>query len=193
MSDADTTYLLSVSSPGPESSAVKSTLDFIDIGYKVALVEDGIDMSFNIPAGMEPNTNDEEDAKICGFPAVFMMCSRWAHTMPSNALYAGLVTEKLELARHAPLCELEDLLSKNAKKDRVWLCPEFVESTSADFFLVSRLKHIRSEDGITFEDFPLLAKYVDSDPSLQTPEGSDKEEDEEIGSQSNVQMYCIIS
>ena len=191
MSDTDPTYILSVSSPGPETSAVRSTLDFIGINYEATLAEDEDDMSFLIPAGMEPNTDDEDDAEISGFPAVFMLCSRWAHTMPSNALHAALVTEKVEFARHAPLDKLEKLLAENAEKERTWLCGEFVESTAADFFLVCRLRHMRSEEGATFDDFPLLAKYVDSDPSLKTSEES--EDEEEVEPPSRVQMFCTVS
>jgi hypothetical protein len=155
--------------------------------YNVTLTEDGNDMTFLV-SGINPYTGEDEDTRIHGFPAVFMLCSRWAHTIPGNALNAALVIQKLELARHASLRDLEVVLSQNAQKNRVWLCPEFVESTAADFFLVSRLQHVRSEEGMIFKGFPLLAKYVERDPSLQTPEESDEEE--EI---SRVQMYCTVS
>ena len=144
-------------------------------------------MTFLVP-DVDPYTGEDEDTEIHGFPAVFMLCSRWAHTMPGNALNAALVMQKLELARHASLSDLEIVLSQNARKNRMWLCPEFVESTAADFFLVCRLQHVRSEEGMIFEGFPLLAKYVERDPSLQAPEEAEEEEET-----SHVKMYCTVS
>ena len=181
---------LRVARLGPETSAVRATLDYKGVAYDTRLADAGDDeLSLFVPA--EAAGGDE--CTLRGFRAAFTFCSRRAHTMPSDPLCAGIVAEKLEWAIGAGLDALERTLEENAARGSAWLCEEFIESSAADFYLACRLRHMRG-DGQTFDAYPALRRYMAQNPaeSTQIPpqrDGRQQGDDELIESSS----FCAVA
>ena len=115
-----------------DERAIQRTLDYMGAPYATTYVH--TDVSLSIPREAGPA---DKEIELYGFLSVFTCVSRWAHTLPSDPIDAGIVVEMLDMARFSTLDDLEAYVDPNK-----WMCKEWDVSTAADFYLISRLKEI---------------------------------------------------
>lgn len=156
---------------------LRAVLQYLDMPY---LTKPDEEMKLKFP-----KTEESEALTLTGFRAIFTALTRMAHLLPSKAVDTGIVTEYLEKASHISLEELEAALESNLVEKRKWFVPHFTESTSADFFLIYRLRYEESTLGIVYDEYPQIKRYVAQDPSKEYDDDEETSEQESKG--------CILS
>lgn len=185
--DDENQIVLSISEVSTETTTLRAILTYMDVPHDV-VVSAKEEMCLCVPEDCYDSGN--ELTEIRGFRAIFTTLARMAHLLPSDPIDAGVVTECIEFATNATYEDIEVKLSENQQIGKDWISPSFVESTAADFYLISRLTFERGEGRSDFDKFPLIAIYVDRDPATQT-----EEEEEEEGGESNSTLgkMCVVS
>lgn len=152
------------------SALFRKVLDYLEMSYETTV---GDQFSIYVPEGMEPNDTNGP-VTITGWHAVMVFLGRWAHLIPSHPLHAAIVMEKLAFVREAETSDIEEALRKSQSAHSQWICPEFFDSTMADFLLSCKLKYMRSTMDWDESKVPLCERYIHIDVTMD-PECEDGE------------------
>ena len=146
------------------TDAIRETLRIADVPY-----DERVSDQYVI---CDRATSDESAARIVGFRAVYMLCSIWAGTLPSDDTVALVFGFSLvERTTRMDFSELESLLQANGGAPlRLSLHVEGV--SAADVLLRARLRH--APPG-SLDSYPLLQRFcaVSDGSESASDEGSD--------------------
>lgn len=169
------------------TKAIQTTLDLCE------------DLEYTVVASSSDKTSiafDDDMETITGHHSVFLLVSRIAHTMPSDAHAAAMVDMWLEIERdamtklvHVPedkkptfiASVLRELDTHLAGKD--WLI-DLDTSSAADFCWISRIVWFQTTFGVSLNDFTNVRRYSRQDPRREVDDKRECALDEEETSSS---------
>ena len=169
MTDDSTPWTLTYSILTPRVEAIQDTLDYAAVRYIDCMRRNSQDATSEEDSESSPDDdivlncvdNDGTRVVLTGWLPIFTAVSRIAHTMPSNAIHAGIVHEAIEDVERMSLEEIEASLDNST-----WFSgAHFEESTAADFYLRRILKESHKQEEFTLQEYPIIAAYMDRNPT----------------------------